>query len=655
MREIENLWIPLKDGRKVAARVWLPDSSAPAPAVFEWLPYRKRDGTAVRDEVTYPFLAARGFAGVRADIPGNGDSDGLMADEYAPDEIAVGREVAEWIAAQEWCDGKVGMIGISWGGFNGLQVGMTRPPSLKAVVTVASAVDRFADDIHFKGGCPLTDNAGWSAQMLAYSSRPPDPLIVGGRWREMWRERLEKMPLLAAEWHRHTRRDSYWKHGSLCEDWNSLSAPTLAVGGWADLYVNTPPQIAEKLSVPAKALTGPWEHKYPHLAQVGPRGDFLGEAARWFGRWLKGEGNGAESLPAWRAFIAEYSPPSEQYGTANGRWVAEQQWPSPNISEFVLHPGGGKLSESPGSGTAEIQSSPALGAAGGALCAGMRIDGELPGDQRGDDALSLCFDRELDSPLEILGRPRLEIAFSADRPVAFVVARLCEVAPDDSSARVSFGMLNLAHRESAEFPAPLVPGREYRATVLLDHCGRRFARGNRIRLALSADYWPMMWPAPEAAAVKLNLAECKLILPRRKTTGGEIESPPPPPVAAPAREVLRPPQSRRERGTTPDGKVFREEFDDFGKVRDPSHGLETESAVSQRFEIRPSDPSSASFRAEWTFGLSRGDGWKVRTESGHAMRADAGRFYIRAWLRAFDGGKLLVEREWDEAIPRDLI
>ena len=655
MREIENLWIELKDGRKVAARVWLPDeASLPAPAVFEFLPYRKRDATTERDEVTYPFLAARGYAGVRADIPGNGDSDGLMPEEYTLDEIAVGREIVEWIAAQSWCNGAVGMIGISWGGFNGLQIGMTRPPALKAVVSVASAVDRYADDIHYKGGCPLTDNLTWSAQMLAYSSRPPDPLIVGDCWRDMWRERLENMPFLAANWQRHGRRDAFWKHGSLCEDWGALVAPTLAIGGWADLYVNTPPQIAEKLSAPAKALIGPWEHKYAHLAKVGPAGDFLGEVTRWFDRWLKGEANDVEALPDMRAFISEYAPPSDRYGSAKGRWVAEERWPSSNISDLPLHLGDGLLQESAGSGYAEIPPSPIVGASGGALCAGMRIDGELPGDQREDDARSLCFDGvPLDSPLEILGAPKLEIAFSVDQPVAFVVARLCEVAPDGASARVSFGMLNLTQRESAENPLPLIPGQAYRATVTLNHCGRKFASGHRIRLALSATYWPMIWPSPRPATTRLDLSECMLVLPRRGDAGGDIRMPSPAPFSQPTRETLSPPQNRREHGITPDGHIFREEYDHFGKIRDPAHGLETDGEVFQRAEIHPDDPSSAVIRAEWKLSLTRGE-WNVRTETGHDMRADADHFHMRAWLRAFENDRLLYERDWDESIPRDL-
>jgi putative CocE/NonD family hydrolase len=176
VREIEHGWIGLADGCRLAARIWLPaDAEAhPVPAILEFLPYRKRDGTSARDEITQPYLAGHGYACLRVDIRGNGESDGLMEDEYTARELADGKEVIAWIAAQPWCDGNVGMMGISWGGFNALQVAALRPPALKAIVTICSTDDRYADDIHYAGGCLLNDNLTWSSQMLAYSSRPPD-------------------------------------------------------------------------------------------------------------------------------------------------------------------------------------------------------------------------------------------------------------------------------------------------------------------------------------------------------------------------------------------------------------------------------------------------------------------------------------------------
>ena len=192
VREIENLFIPLPDGCRLAARLWMPADADrdPVPAILEYLPYRKRDGTAARDALTHPYFAGHGYAAVRVDMRGNGDSDGLMWDEYLKQEQDDALAVIAWLRDQPWCTGRVGMIGISWGGFNGLQVAARAPEGLDAVVTIASTVDRYGDDIHYKGGCLLLENFGWSAVMQSYSSRPPDPAMVGTRWRDMWLERL---------------------------------------------------------------------------------------------------------------------------------------------------------------------------------------------------------------------------------------------------------------------------------------------------------------------------------------------------------------------------------------------------------------------------------------------------------------------------------
>ena len=202
IKEIENLWITLKDGAKLAARMWIPKDAEkkPVPAILEYLPYRKRDGTYVRDALTHPYLAGHGYACIRADMRGNGDSDGIMLDEYAKQEQDDAVEVIAWIAAQSWCSGKVGMMGISWGGFNALQVAARKPPALKAIVTICSTDDRYADDVHYKGGAVLSEMLGWASTMFGYSSRPPDPKIVGNRWRKMWMERLENEPMLVIPW-----------------------------------------------------------------------------------------------------------------------------------------------------------------------------------------------------------------------------------------------------------------------------------------------------------------------------------------------------------------------------------------------------------------------------------------------------------------------
>ena len=235
---IENYWIPMPDGKRLAARIWRPENCVdrPVPGILEYIPYRKGDFTAVRDSGLHPWFAARGYACVRGDLRGSGDSDGVLKDEYLEQELADGENVIRWIADQPWCDGNVGMIGISWGGFNGLQIAARNLPQLKALITVSSTDDRYADDVHYMGGCLLSDNLSWAATMFAYNSCPPDPMVVGDRWKKMWIDRLEHSGLWLHTWLSHQTRDEYWKHGSVCEDFFAIQCPVYAVSGWADGY-----------------------------------------------------------------------------------------------------------------------------------------------------------------------------------------------------------------------------------------------------------------------------------------------------------------------------------------------------------------------------------------------------------------------------------
>ncbi|MEZ5812177.1 MAG: CocE/NonD family hydrolase [Rhizobiaceae bacterium] len=648
----EHLWIPLGDGRRLAARLWLPADGHPAPAILEYLPYRKRDGTAPRDATTHPVFAAHGYASIRVDIAGTGDSDGIFDDEYSEQELSDGEEVIAWIAAQDWCDGNIGMIGISWGGFNGLQLAYRRPPALKAIVTVCSTVDRYADDIHFMGGCLLTDNFNWGGQMNAYQTRPPDPALRDD-WRERWLERMETLPFLAAEWLKHGSRDAYWKHGSVCEDWSAINAATLAIGGWADAYVNAPPALAANLAAPAKALVGPWEHKYPHIARINPA-DFHGEVLHWFDRWLKGEANGAETMPAYRAFMQEHDDPSPGYKPRKGRWIAEAEWPSPQVVGEVLHFSAAGLGPQPGEGRCLVATPQHVGLNAAYFCPGMRVDHELSGDQAEDDALSVCFDSApLAEPMELLGRPVVEIALAVDRPVAQLCLRLCEVDAAGVSQRVSYRAFNLTHFASHEVPERLEPGKVYTARIALNECAHRFAAGHRLRLALSTSYWPVTWPSPENAGVELDLARCRLVLPRRHAAVEIDPVPPLPPHKFPTwmATPLREPQSSTERRIEADGTHVLETFDDFGAARDAAHGLETGSHVRQRFSIHPDDPLSARHEATWRFEFRRGD-WSVVVDTENLMTSTADSFILQRSIIARQGDEKLFEREQTETLPR---
>ena len=655
LREIEewpDLRIPLPDGCVLSARVWLPRDAGrdPVPAILEYLPYRKRDGTVARDALTHPWFARRGYACLRVDMRGNGDSDGLMADEYSETELADAEAVIAWIAAQGWCSGAVGMMGISWGGFNALQVAARAPAPLKAIVTLCSTVDRFADDIHYKGGCLLNENLGWGATMWAYSSRAPDPALRPD-WRDIWLDRLHNQPFLPEIWLRHQRRDGYWRHGSVCEDYGAIKARVLALGGWGDAYKNAVPQIVENIPG-AKGIIGPWVHKYPHFAVPEPRIGFLQEALRWWDRWLKGHETGVEADPDYRAYLMDGLRPQRWYEHRPGRWIAETGHAGARIPRRRLHLTDAGLAARPGPLAARLRSPQDCGLAGGEYCA-IWLGPDMPGDQRADDALSACFDAApAAEDTDIVGAPRLRLLLAADRPLAQLAVRLNHVHPDGASTRITYGVLNLAHRGGSAAPAPLIPGQPCEIALQLDHIAYRLPAGHRLRVAISSAYWPLIWPAPEAAT--LTLTGGHLDLPVRETAGAAEWRFPPPEAAAPwpAQELRPPAHLRRSETDHVSGAVTLVIEDDFGKFRDGDHGLIHGAIARECWTIHPDDPLSARGRCHWSTELERGD-IRLRTEASCEMWSDRDRFHLRARMQAHDGAECVHDREFAASLPRD--
>ncbi|WP_102225060.1 CocE/NonD family hydrolase [Acidimangrovimonas sediminis] len=654
--ETPDMGIVLADGTRLSARVWMPEDAGgdPVPAVLEFLPYRKRDGTVARDALTHPYFAGHGYACLRVDMRGNGDSEGLMEDEYTAQELSDACEVIAWIAAQPWCTGRVGMMGISWGGFNSLQVAALKPEALKAIITLCSTADRYNDDIHYKGGCLLNENLGWGATMWAYSSRPPDPALRPDDWRELWIKRLEAEPFLPATWLRHQGRDDYWRHGSVCEDFGAIEAAVLAVGGWGDSYKNTPDALVSNLSAPAKAIIGPWVHKYPHFAVPEPRIGFLQEALRWWDHWLKDADTGVEDDPAMRCYLMDGVRPAAWYEHRPGRWIADQEWPAPGIRDEVLHlTGAGGLDPDKGARFARPVASPqTCGADGGEYCA-IWLGPEMPGDQRRDDALSVCFDSApAEADMDIVGAPKVTLRLTPDKPLAQLAVRLNHVHPDGASTRITYGVLNLARPGDQEAVVPLAPGEEIEVEVTLDQIAYRLPAGHKLRVAVSSAYWPLIWPVPEAATLILH--EGTLGLPLRPGANGD-EWVFAPPQGAPAQEtrVIRPEAHVRRSETDQwTGCTTLVIEDDFGLAENLDHGLISGGVAREWWQIRPDDPLSARGRTHWTEELGRGD-WKVRTETHAEMWSDAQNFYLTARIEAWEGDDLVWLREHSEEIPRD--
>jgi hypothetical protein len=659
-REIEHCWIPMEDGVRLSARLWLPAGceAAPVPAILECIPYRKRDSYRAYDQEMHPHFAANGYACIRVDLRGTGESEGILLDEYLKQEQDDIIAVLRWTGAQPWSTAKVGMMGISWGGFNSLQVAARRPPELAAIITVCSTDDRYADDVHYMGGCLLAENLHWAAQMFIRSARPPDPALAGEGWRATWLDRLERTPPLLPEWLRHQRRDAYWRHGSVCEDYAAIRCPVYAIGGWADGYSNAVPRLLAGLSVPRKGLVGPWGHAYGHDGRPGPQIGFLEEATRWWDQWLKGIDTGIMDEPMYRVWLQDALPPRASYDTRPGRWVAEESWPSPRIEPRRLHLTPGHLAAQPAADAAIAVATPQdAGFSHGEWCP-YGIGPELPADQRADDGRSVCFDSApLDAPLDLLGAPAVELDVSADRPKALLVARLCALSPDGASSRLTYGVLNLTHRDGHAEPKPLEPGRRYRIRLQLNDLGERIPAGWRLRLALSNAWFPLIWPSPEAAAVTIHIGDAQLILPVRPARTDDAGLPDFAPPSIPpslATTLVRPGcDTRRIETEVASGERVKVVARDGGRIRIPElDDLEIAMGGTARASIRPDDPLSARIEATGAAELGRGP-WQVAIDTRSVLTATVDAFIVELWLEAREGDRPVFHRRWRETIDRD--
>jgi putative CocE/NonD family hydrolase len=650
VRTIENDWIVMPDGVRLAVSLWLPDTADPVPVVLEAIPYRKRDSTRGYANYWGRELARRGVAFARLDGRGSGDSEGLLLDEYLPQEQQDAADAIGWLAAQPWCNGAVGMRGVSWGGFATLQTAALAPPALKAVMAFCASDRRYTDDAHYVGGGVALTGLKWAASFKAVMAGPPDPEVFGADWEAAWMARLDAAPSIAAEWLRHQREDAYWRQGSVCEDYGRIRCPAYLVGGWVDPYNEAIPQLMTGLQVPAKALIGPWQHGYPAPATPGPGLDWAFEEVRWWRHWLAREATGIMDEPRVRAFLCDEAPAEAAPGPIAGRWVAERGWP-PATDAQVLNLSLGRLSETPGDGVVEHRDRAVIGLQtpewvpfGAPL---------YPAEQSPDDAGSLVFDSEpLAAPLDLFGTPRLRLRVAADAAVAKLAARLCEVTADGRSWLVSYGVLNLTHRASHAEPEPLTPGAFYEIDLPLDLTGRRLRAGSRLRVALSESLWPLLWPSPRPVTLSFDLGGATLELPVRPRS----DAVPPMPIApAEGHPSSGPGDPVVLRQLTEDGLVEYSEVWPLVDSTIKATGTRLRrSGANVAARIRPGEPDTCRWRAWHVARYSRGD-WDCAVESEVELTADAETFHLRERLTARRNERIVFDREQVSDVPRELM
>ena len=639
-----RVFVPMDDGTRIAVTLYRPDApgDGPFPAVIESLPYRKDDDCTARDWSTYAALAAAGIAGVRIDIRGTGASTGIISDEYVAQEQADTLAVMEWVAAQEWCTGDLGMWGISWGGFSALQTAMLRPPQLKAIAPMHATHDRFACDVHYTGGSlHAQEQAEWPTSMVACNALPPDPDIVGDGWYAEWMARLEHTPQWPFEWLRHQRRDEYWLHGSPCADYAAIECPTLLIGGWLDGYIDGMVALAEHLTCPTRLVVGPWGHYRPATGVPGPTLDHFDLLTRWFAHHLRGDANGVmEELPA--ALVYVHTQPSNDPVSAPGRWRCEPEWPPADL-EWRRH----DVAAVAGSGA--TWSGPEW--VGSHAPAWDRAGLEVLPSMSDDDASVVFEVGPFPDPFEILGAPEVGVAVASDGPAGMVAARLVAVSPEGDTFLVSRGNRNMAFPEDLSDAMAVVPGQWVDLRFPLLACSVTIPPGWFLRLAVAGADFPVVWPPGRRVRLSIDPDGSALLLPVVPPRSDDrwVDLPEAGPAPEPPVEVTSSNSSRtirREKGVS---RLHRSL--EHAERQPTRENLEYSAHQEWTVEVADDDPATTAVSSSCTMRLRRGD-WEVTTVGRLGMTADAAQFHVRIELVASLGEQEVFSRTWTESVPR---
>ncbi len=644
----ERRFIEMDDGVRIAVTLFWPEGPGPWPALLEARPYRKDDVTWSQTRDYRRLCREGGYVVCRADVRGTGSSEGVAEDEYTEREHRDWLRLIEWLATQPWSTGAVGMFGKSYSGFNAIQVAMLRPPALKAIVPIFATDRRFTDDVHYGGGARRgIDFLDYPLSMVAMNALPPVPSLAGPTWRERWLERIERTEPWMLRWLEEQTETAYWRHGSLHGRYEEIEAATMIVAGHADGYHNMAFRTFAALRAPKALLFGPWSHMSPDVSMPGPRIDHIREMIRWFDRWLKGLEGGVDREPPIRIFVRRPTRPQPDLEAFRGTWRFEPAWPPARLREQVRPLGSSSIAgrRAP-EDRLEIRGD--VGVTGSIWCADDLPFG-TPWDQRADEAFSLVYEwPPLDAELEIMGHPRVELTLRADVPVAYLSAKLCDVFPDGTSSLVTRGILNLAHRDSHEHPAPLEPGRPYTVTIELDATAYVFEPGHRIRLDLAPADFPSSWPPPLPGTISLAREGSRLVLPVLEGLPPVAEEP----SFAPGQPA---PETRKA--------TWRIEEDVLGRTRSVVIGHDSEEETEDgtrvsslgggRITVSTADPGHTIAQGRYRYEIAWPEA-TVRTEATGSLRSDAHTYRLELELVVHEDGREVARRRWEREVPRHL-
>jgi putative CocE/NonD family hydrolase len=685
---------PGKPGIALAGHYWYNAAALKAgkkcPAIVELNPYRRRDGLMYTDSMMYPWFAANEYLCFRVDLQGSGDSEGIITDEYTDEEISYCIQVINRIAKLPFCDGNVGMMGKSWSAINSLMVAARDdcPSALKAIIVCCGSDDRYNDDVHYMGGAMMLDNIEWPSTMCGWIAMPPDPVVVGDRWEQMWKQRIRNANFWFEMWASHSSRDAYWSETSVRDKYQKIRVPVFVLSGWQDGYKNSVDRLVRglgKLGKPVAGLLGPWGHKYPFDGYPGPRIDWLRYiTAHWWDRWLKGKQPQTEAeLPQLTVWLGDSREPGRSTNfTDAGKWVAEDHTWTSRVKEesFYLSPDH-RLSRQPGSRPYVYVSNPEIMLGTAALETsswGSCGNPDLPDDETSDDIRSVYLDSEpLSQDLDCFGYPTVTLNLECDKPQAVIAVRLSEVNPETNKSHlVTYRFFNLCYRDGDMSQPKPISADPFTVRIPLNITGHVFKRGWIVRLSVSPFLFPTMWQSLEIPRLKLRtgagggLPESVLSLPSRAQRADDsrvqkllhgshtmyvnpeqyvetVEK-----RAASNTRTAQPVMVGGKKGT-----LVKKVFDNGSTILGGALGdVLFDQIIEEAIQIVEGDPLSTTFSGSTVSILSRRD-WKTRAVTQtrlwcEKMNADQVVFRYEAHIKAFSDDRLLEEKHIEGVIPR---
>jgi putative CocE/NonD family hydrolase len=491
----------------------------------------------------------------------------------------------------------------------------------------------------------------YATLMTAFNFSPPHPQVCGEKWSEIWQKHLDNNLPWGIGFISHLKDCPYWRERSLRGHYERIQCPIFVIEGWADWYHTPLLRVFQNVKVPKRALIGPWSHLWPQHAVPGPRIDGDRECLKWFDQWLKGIDTGVLDEPPVTLFVREFVRPSTIIMEDKGSFRSESEWPIARRVETPMYLLAGQaLNTEPGK--ADGADSYDYRAAAVGAAAGMHGGGPfapswvMPLDQRADEAFSLTYTTDkLEQDAEVTGLPRAILHVSSTADIAMFVVKLCDVAPDGTSALVTKGYLNATHRESHSQPSYLEPGEVYELDIELLACAYRFKAGHRIRVDIASGDFQNVWPTPKNCVNTVYWGEkrpSRVVLPIIPRQSPELP--------APDLKSGPHPLPKREDLSAPDYSVSQDIINETATVRFKARF--GGGANTAKFTVSSKNPARATVEADAKMEYEQ-FGKKIAVDAQCITESDERAFHHIVDLEIRVNGARHFNKSWSVSVPRE--